>query len=1293
MSIKSAFDSRIYYDNNVYDQLSEALKKEIYGMDPIVCFMPVFIYVHRKVDQMLSCNIPNNWAIISLDSGRNFESKKCEFYRIHSLTKLTGFFIKRSMIPLILNKLPRLDILTAINEVIFDKISYAFYESLIYKFDISTSNVCYPSDIKFYSYIDPNVIPCPETLEETINYVIKHNISIRHHLSSFTKYIKPFDLVEILDFKLGLIPTFVTELINLASTDIPYDQIDTYLQSYLTTKPKKINSNCKFVNKDIINKFCDKYIYCSLPMCIVIPSYNNIKWYSHNLDSVFKQKYLNYRIIYVDDQSDDGTYEAVRSYVTLHQMWNRFTLIRQSKRNYQACSRYVAYVMADDDEIVCNLDGDDWLYDRDGIYQYRALEYVEEAYLKGFKSTYGCFYKSSGPQWLETTTVYTPDVIKEKSYRNSKYLCKHLRTGYASLYKRINITDILDTENGFIRMSTDLFTQYPVLEMSGDLHCNLLKPTYIYNQDNSVLYSNSWYNLNNPDNQYNLTYYETLQIKLKEITPYSTMDHIVWSPYHSFNWMGETLEVVYLGSDIIGCLNSDITYLNSKINHEIQPYMKINLQVITNISNYQSNDHSIILFINNYPNIISNLNPLPYLKLMLETRINHLLLHQYNVEDKPIPLTPDDMSYTINLTFNLEPIPLSQSSGFYTMELFEELINNRQLNKPHSLVLQSKPIITYLIPIYQTPLNWVRECLESLIKQSTQNNFRLLVSNDSSPDLAYVRELYKYLWGLYNHHFGNRIQITSTKKNLGLAGNNRYMIGITHTQIIGLIDSDDIIIPETTEQILHAYTPNVDFVYSNFYYCDDKLQINSPGYSKNVPLNQTILEANCISHLKTFRTASYYRTLGYDPTFKSAEDKDIIFKFEESHMKFVHIPTKLYKYRKTTNSLSRKSPLTLNDLTVQYTIDAIRDTYYRRETKPPLYQIWPKYNINPNQSTYQTYFNNYFDQIYVINLQSQTQNLQNMILRLKLIGAQNVTIIRPPHAKDIPKLRDLYDYILSQPLTTTLELREESKLIKTIGELGCVESHLMCLVDADQRQYRKILILEDDVYFDKHFLIKFKEYTLSIKEWLYLMLGSSQWSWWGNAPFVSCHTYHPTRASMGTFALGIDRDLIPSIFNTLSMYTGPADLCGYIQAILPLKPTEHKHSINYIYENRSSIDKCFVLYPNLVIPDTRKSDIRSNTDSDMEWSKRSKQMDWKLKEKNIVNSTYEIPHTYTMIEINDLDDMYPQNDDSENVIIYIPDLTPYDIHQLRLLNSNTKFKINREIGGDYYFHRMNGLFV
>ena len=460
MHLKSSFDTRIYFDGA--NQLVDALRKEIIGIESIVCFIQVFSYVHKNINRMLSDDIPNNWSIISLKSDCNFKSTKCVYFRISSLTNLSGFFIKRSLIPLILEKLTHTDIMTAINDTICDKLAYAFYEPLIYVFDITSElESCYPTDIKFYNYVDSNMVlgKCKETLDGTINYIKQNNISIRHQLHSLNKYVHSKDIIEILDWKIGLSPHFVTELINIASIDISYDQVESYIKSYVHDTPKQFNPS-QYVNKDIINKFFDYYIYGELPMCLVIPSFNNIKWYERNLDSVIKQKYQNYRVIYIDDRSTDGTYDAVHKYVSSNKMWERTTLVRQLEHNYQACGRFIAYLMTDDDEIICNLDGDDWLYDKEDQYQFMALSYVEEAYLRGAWSTYGCFYKSSGPQWLEPTTQYDENIIENKTYRISKYLCKHLRTGYAGLYKSINLTDLIDSNNKFITMSTDIFTQY-----------------------------------------------------------------------------------------------------------------------------------------------------------------------------------------------------------------------------------------------------------------------------------------------------------------------------------------------------------------------------------------------------------------------------------------------------------------------------------------------------------------------------------------------------------------------------------------------------------------------------------------------------------------------------------------------------------------------------------------------------------------------------------------------------------------------------------------------------------------
>src|SRR5437868_3721405 len=50
-------------------------------------------------------------------------------------------------------------------------------------------------------------------------------------------------------------------------------------------------------------------------MVIIIPSYNNCKWYERNLQSALSQNYTNFRVIYTDDCSTDGTGGLVEQYL------------------------------------------------------------------------------------------------------------------------------------------------------------------------------------------------------------------------------------------------------------------------------------------------------------------------------------------------------------------------------------------------------------------------------------------------------------------------------------------------------------------------------------------------------------------------------------------------------------------------------------------------------------------------------------------------------------------------------------------------------------------------------------------------------------------------------------------------------------------------------------------------------------------------------------------------------------------------------------------------------------------
>ena len=70
------------------------------------------------------------------------------------------------------------------------------------------------------------------------------------------------------------------------------------------------------------------------PFVVVIASYNNIKWYKKNLDALMMQdkNYSNWRAIYVDDCSTDGTGDAVERYVQQRGFGHKITVVRNEIR-------------------------------------------------------------------------------------------------------------------------------------------------------------------------------------------------------------------------------------------------------------------------------------------------------------------------------------------------------------------------------------------------------------------------------------------------------------------------------------------------------------------------------------------------------------------------------------------------------------------------------------------------------------------------------------------------------------------------------------------------------------------------------------------------------------------------------------------------------------------------------------------------------------------------------------------------------------------------------------------------
>jgi glycosyltransferase involved in cell wall biosynthesis len=245
-----------------------------------------------------------------------------------------------------------------------------------------------------------------------------------------------------------------------------------------------------------------------LDMVLVVPSYNNIRYYERNLDSLISQNYKNYRIIYVDDNSSDGMSDKIVNYLKdkkvdfkaveftydesisiedntqkfgdlVNSESHFFTYVHNKKRTGALANIYRAVHSAKDNEVMVLVDGDDWFPDRkvlkrlNNVYTGRKEVWLTHGRLKE--------YPNNSKAWCKPVPE---ELIMSNRFR--EFRCpSHLRTFYAWLFKKIKLEDLL-FENNFMQMAWDMALMYPMIEMAGHRHQFITKVNYIYNVENVI---------------------------------------------------------------------------------------------------------------------------------------------------------------------------------------------------------------------------------------------------------------------------------------------------------------------------------------------------------------------------------------------------------------------------------------------------------------------------------------------------------------------------------------------------------------------------------------------------------------------------------------------------------------------------------------------------------------------------------------------------------------------------------------------------------------------------------------
>lgn len=212
---------------------------------------------------------------------------------------------------------------------------------------------------------------------------------------------------------------------------------------------------------------------------IVIPSYKNAGWYGRNLNSVFAQDYENFRIIYTDDCSPDGTGNLVESYIQKYGQSKPITLIKNTTRIGAMENLYNMIHSCDDDEIIVTLDGDDHLAHS------KVLQRLNEYYSNNdIWVAWSNYMDSHGRPGC--SRAIPPEIIKANGYRNYHWCSSHIRTFYSWLFKRIKREDFLQSDGKFYQMAWDVAFMTCLIEMAAERSMFINEILYAYNTQNPI---------------------------------------------------------------------------------------------------------------------------------------------------------------------------------------------------------------------------------------------------------------------------------------------------------------------------------------------------------------------------------------------------------------------------------------------------------------------------------------------------------------------------------------------------------------------------------------------------------------------------------------------------------------------------------------------------------------------------------------------------------------------------------------------------------------------------------------
>jgi glycosyltransferase involved in cell wall biosynthesis len=207
--------------------------------------------------------------------------------------------------------------------------------------------------------------------------------------------------------------------------------------------------------------------------------------------------------------------------------------------------------------------------------------------------------------------------------------------------------------------------------------------------------------------------------------------------------------------------------------------------------------------------------------------------------------------------------------------------------------LEYLPLISVLLPVYNSDLRWLRRAIASVQKQ-LYPRWELCVVDDASTD----RKLWPFLQRCARRD--SRIKVMRRTENGHISAASNDALRLANGEFVALLDHDDELAPTALYFVALALNKNPDLqlLYSDEDKLDEQDRRSEPYFKSDWNL-ELFLAQNFISHLSVYRTDLIRRLRGFRIGFEGSQDYDLALRcIEQIRPKEIeHLPWVLYHWR------------------------------------------------------------------------------------------------------------------------------------------------------------------------------------------------------------------------------------------------------------------------------------------------------------------------------------------------------------------------------------------------------------